>query len=89
VSNSTASSIVGALVEQAKANLPAGRMRTLAYDKAADDAATGPAGFARQAMAAQAAQRSKRPGALPPLTPLRCLRGSDHQGPTPIASERP
>jgi hypothetical protein len=28
---------VEALVEQAKANLPAGRMRTLAYDKAADD----------------------------------------------------
>jgi hypothetical protein len=29
--------LIGPLVEQAKANLPAGRMRTLAYDKAADD----------------------------------------------------
>src|SRR5262249_24743601 len=30
---------VGALLEQAQANLPAGRIETLAYDKAADDAA--------------------------------------------------
>ena len=30
---------VGALVEQAEANLPAGRIETLAYDKAADDGA--------------------------------------------------
>ena len=29
--------LVGALVEQAQANLPEGRIRTLAYDKAADD----------------------------------------------------
>lgn len=29
--------LVGALVQQAQANLPAGRMKTLAYDKAADD----------------------------------------------------
>ena len=31
--------MIGALVEQARANLPAGRIETLAYDKAADDVA--------------------------------------------------
>jgi hypothetical protein len=29
--------VVPTLVRQARANLPAGRMKTLAYDKAADD----------------------------------------------------
>jgi hypothetical protein len=31
--------VIGPLVEQAQANLPAGRLKTLAYDKAADDRA--------------------------------------------------